>query len=73
MAMAHAQTGCADLLCAMKLCKRKETVMNTMTCNLMPSRLPAGFFAILALAASLLAPNARADVEVARRWAATAP
>ena len=47
--------------------------MNTLTCNLMPSRLPAGFFSTLALAASLLAPQARADVEVARRWAAAAP
>jgi hypothetical protein len=47
--------------------------MKTKTCNLMPSRLPAGLFAILALAGGLWAANARADVEVARRWAATAP
>src|ERR1035437_9891880 len=47
--------------------------MKSKTCNLMPNRLPAGLFAILALAGGLWAANARADVEVARLWAATAP
>jgi hypothetical protein len=39
----------------------------------MPSRISEGVFVTLALAASLLAPTARADVEIARRWCATAP
>ena len=56
MAMERTQSGWADSLCAMKLSKRTETVMNTMTCNLMPGRLPVGFFSTLALAAILLAP-----------------
>src|SRR5664279_4172655 len=47
--------------------------MKTITCKLMPSRISAGVFVITALAASLSAPTARADVEIARRWCATAP
>jgi len=47
--------------------------MKTITCQLKPSRISQGVFAAMALAGGLWAANARADVEVARRWAATAP
>ncbi len=47
--------------------------MRSKKCNFKPNRTPSGFFIALALASGLLADGARADVEVARRWAGTAP
>jgi hypothetical protein len=41
--------------------------------NLEPNRIAAGIGAAVALAGGLWAVSARADVEVARRWATTAP
>src|SRR6516225_9625069 len=47
--------------------------MNRMQCNLKAGRISAGFSLALALAGGLLGFSAHGDVEIARRWATTAP
>jgi hypothetical protein len=47
--------------------------MKNLHCNLKPNRIAAVIGATLALAGGLWTASARADVEVARRWATSAP